>query len=156
MNKKILFIIFASIMACKVGLACSCVGTNTIKQELRKSNVVFVGRVLSHRTFIVVDSALPKGFTMKMAEYRILKSRIYKGEIKTDTISIITGIGGGDCGLEFIVGEEYIVYAKYLEQYFDSGNKIDKFLYTNICTRTTKTNNKELRKIRKLTAHSNK
>lgn len=49
------------------------------------------------------------------------------------TVEVVTGLGNGDCGFPFVVGERYLVYADE-----DGG-----LLYTNICYHTKRT---EMRK----------
>jgi hypothetical protein len=48
--------------------------------------------------------------------------------VKTAEIEVRTGMGGGDCGYNFKLGERYLVYAS-----FDAANG---FYGTSICTRT--------------------
>ena len=55
---------------------------------------------------------------------RVLAS--WKGA-RTDTLSLTTGAGGGDCGYEFIVGGVYLIYA-----HRDKNGG----LHTSICSRT--------------------
>ena len=50
---------------------------------------------------------------------------LFKGALSSE-VAVLTGIGRGDCGYQFQVGEKYLVYA-----YGKNG------LETNICTRTT-------------------
>jgi hypothetical protein len=53
-------------------------------------------------------------------------SRSYKG-VKGTMVTVTTGVGGGDCGFDFEIGRQYLVYA-YLD---DSGQ-----LSTGICSGT--------------------
>ena len=75
---------------------------------------------------------------------------IYKGKIKTKTVEIITGVGGGDCGYSFNIGQDYIIYSNYKTHYYKEGKKVQKYLYTNICTRTCKSNSNEINEINKI------
>lgn len=129
--------------------ACSCIGTNNVKQELKESDLVFSGKILSKNVFTVNDNNLPSGFDLKKAEYIVLISEIYKGHLTNDTLNVITGVGGGDCGLEFSVGVDYIIYAAYKNKYFERGQQIKRFVFTNICTRTKPIDKNEIRKIKR-------
>ncbi|MBW9234790.1 hypothetical protein JQK62_21625, partial [Leptospira santarosai] len=55
----------------------------------------------------------------------------WKG-VSESQVFIITGSGGGDCGYEFQVGQDYLVYATESTMY---GNQAE--LVTIICDRTT-------------------
>jgi hypothetical protein len=77
--------------------ACKC-AIHTLKEEVALSDHIFIGRVI-------------KRTESDKAYYFIIISEVFKGE-KTDTITIQTGFGGTDCGMEFIIGKEYLVYAK--------------------------------------------
>jgi hypothetical protein len=52
----------------------------------------------------------------------------YRGD-KQKPMRLSTGLGGGDCGFDFEVGKEYLVYA-----FKDETGELS----TNICTRTTR------------------
>ncbi len=144
---KPLIILYLCIIHTTSSKACSCVGLRSIKEEVRVSDVVFTGVVLSKRTFNVNDSISMGGFIIQNAEYSILVTKRLKGLIQKDTIKIITGIGGGDCGFPFLIGNEYIVYANFSTKYFQQGKKVDLFLTTNSCKRTKIKTKKEVRKI---------
>lgn len=80
--------------------ACSCVPYN-ITQEIENADMIFTGTVIRKpNTYPIYDS-------FKITE-------IFKGN-KTDSITIETGIGGGDCGMEFQIGQSYLVYSRNLE-----------------------------------------
>jgi len=77
---------------------------------------------------------------------------IYKGRITKDTLEIFTGMGGGDCGYGFVVGQEYIVYGSR-DAYFGSKRKNWPYTrarnryWTNICTRIVIKNEEEIAEI---------
>jgi hypothetical protein len=60
-----------------------------------------------------------------------------KGKLLRRQIAVITGVGHGDCGFRFAVGKEYIIYATWRTQFLNDEPTVRKFLYTDICTRTT-------------------
>jgi hypothetical protein len=153
MNKLIIGLILIVVNQPFNTKACSCIGENTVEKEVHKSDVVFTGKVLSKNVFTVNDNNLPTGLIVKKAEYTILVTKLYKGVLVSDTIKIITGVGSGDCGYEFLIGFEYIIYSVYSEKYFESGQKVDKFFHTDICSRTRRIEKKELRKIKRYSTH---
>lgn len=144
--------------------ACSCIGEYSVKSEIKSSDAVLVGTILGKTLITLTDSSLIKMFpkdtslgrgetkTIARYDFRILE--VYKGKISKDTISIYTGIGKGDCGIRFEVGDKYIIYAKK-ETYFGQQNNDFKYpkgknhLWTDICSRTTKFNEEEIAQIEK-------
>jgi hypothetical protein len=80
---------------------------------------------------------------MKKVEYVFLVLQKYKGQIKSDTLKLVNGIGIGDCGYNFTIGSDFIVYSVFLTKYFEMGKNVDKFLYTDICTRTRRIDKKD-------------
>lgn len=131
------------------GWACSCIGENSVKQELKKSDVVLLGKILSKDIIIINDDNLPVGFELRRVKYSILVEKAYKGQAVRDTVELITGVGNGDCGYKFQIDSVYIIYSKYSNKYFPGGSAIDPFLYTDVCTRTKPFDKRELREIRR-------
>ncbi len=147
-------------------LACTCIGQRTVKEEVKHSNAVVVGTILSKQLIVLTDSTMLKMFLndtlnrnlpiykMTIARYDILVHDIYKGKFTTDTLTIHTGLGGGDCGVDFEIGKKYIVYGEN-ETYFGQENKDFKFpkakntFWTYICLRTTEYNQGEIIEIKK-------
>jgi hypothetical protein len=104
--------------------ACSCYLPPTPQEALQNANVVFRGIVTKVEDVEDEESA----------DYRPIGKRIvfhvgtvWKGPHEKELI-ILTGSGGGDCGFEFVVAGDYLVYA-----YAD---KKAKGYYTDVCTRT--------------------
>lgn len=129
---------------------CSCIGENSIKNEIKNRDVVLIGKIISQEEYEEKDT-LYHNFIFKKIKFKIAVIEKLKGEIKTDTISIFTGLGRGDCGINFKIGEKYIIYANYDNEHFNIGKKVDKFLTTNICTRTKLFEKKEFKKIKRFT-----
>ena len=102
-------------------VACTCDlpwPKQTLKHQVsnarKDSRAVFSGRVLK------IDEA---GYMLKVT----LKVKTsWKGLLPTEVI-LLTGLGRGDCGYPFEVGQNYLVYAY--------GQDLDH-LGTNICQRT--------------------
>jgi hypothetical protein len=149
MSSKLLILFFLLAQRSN-SIACSCIGKRTVKAELIKSDAVFLGKVLSKKEFLVQDSSLPIGYKLHRAEFKILLLKEVKGDFTKDTVIVITGIGRGDCGIDFMIGKDYIIYSTYSTKYFGSGREVTPFLYTNICTRTIINNNKERKKLKQL------
>jgi hypothetical protein len=101
---------------------CSLPKPKSLKREVEKarkeSRSVFSGRVLE-------ISHDPQNF-YRTVKFKVEKS--WKGTLPEET-TVVTGLGGGDCGYRFEVGEKYLVYA-----YGSNENKLE----TNICQRTAK------------------
>ena len=135
-------------------LACSCIGQRTVKEAIKRADAVVVGTVLSVQCSVLTDWAMlemfPNDTTMQnspmskitIARYDILVHDIYKGKITSDTLAIYTGIGGGDCGISFEIGEKYIVYGEN-QTYLGQANngfefpKAKNTFWTYVCLRTT-------------------
>lgn len=133
---KKLYVLFLIIIQCYLCLACTCIGKKSVNEEFSKADVVFVGKILSRNNFLVEDSSLPIGYKMYKVRYKVLNVTLFKGNVKQDTIQIITGLGGGDCGVEFKIGCDYIIYSFFENKYFPQGKTVNKYLYTDICKRT--------------------
>ncbi|MCC9019919.1 hypothetical protein [Flavobacterium lipolyticum] len=117
-------------------LACSCIGKSMINSEIKKTDVLFLGKVLSKKIFSMKIEYLPEEFYPKKIEYKVLVTKKYKGNIITDTLKIVTGIGSGDCGFNFLIDHSYIIYGMYSEKRLESREKVNEFIETDICTRT--------------------
>ncbi len=147
-------------------LACSCIGERTVKEEIKHSDAVFVGKIVSKELVDVVDSMAINMFNSDtvsrkvypyktiIAKYELVVTSNYKGKITSDTVEIYTGLGGGDCGVRFEIGKEYIVYGEqdsYIghadsEWQYPTGSNL---YWTNTCSRTTVVNDEELNQIEK-------
>jgi hypothetical protein len=69
----------------------------TFSEEVFQADQIFIGTV-------------QKKTTAGRAYYLFSISQMFKGD-KADTLTIITGFGGPDCGMMFEVGKTYLVYA---------------------------------------------
>jgi len=100
--------------------ACSCAELPSALQELENSEAVFSGKV------VAINESRARS---KQVLFEVTNS--WKGAEKTQII-INTGLGGGDCGIDFVEGVEYLVYANESTMYGK------KSLVTIICDRTNK------------------
>ncbi|WP_010095530.1 hypothetical protein [Ornithinibacillus scapharcae] len=93
--------------------ACSCAELGPAQMEMERSTAMFKGEVLD-----IKDANHTRKVLIKVEE-------AWKG-VEESQVIVVTGLGGGDCGFEFQVGREYLVYA--------SG---EQSLSTNMCDRTS-------------------
>jgi len=105
--------------------ACSCLSSGPPCQSLFQVDAVFVGTVRSISPIDVSTNSPP--YTRHMRVVSLTMERAVRG-VQGTMAEVLTGNGGGDCGYEFKVGEQYVVYA-----YRASG---DSRLQTGICSRT--------------------
>lgn len=146
--------------------ACSCIGQRTVQEEVKHADAVIVGTIISKQIVTLADSTILKMFSndttmrnspmskMTIARYDLLVQDIYKGKITNDTLTIYTGLGGGDCGIRFEIGKKYIVYGEN-ETYFGQVNndfnfpKAKNTFWTYNCLRTTSYFQDEIKEIEK-------
>ncbi len=91
--------------------ACSCVQTATVThpcQTHQEESVVFLGRAIEEP----VVRRLEDGFHDRI--YRFAVEEAFAG-VTGSTVEIVTGMGNGDCGLDFEVGRLTFVDAWYDE-----------------------------------------
>ena len=98
--------------------ACTCLGrtpvqsVETARQALRGSGAVFVARVehvdVRVRLIPRPDSGRPP-LRWREAVVRLRVERRFKGQ-RSDTLTVLSGLGGGDCGVGFATGRRYLVY----------------------------------------------
>ena len=125
-NVILLICLLVSIMTISIpsnAYACSCVEPKSVQDELSRSEAVFSGRVIE------VKEERTNRYLSNAVLFEI--SEIWKGGSESQII-IRTGSGGGDCGIQFKEGEDYLVYAKSSSMYGDREE-----LVTIICDRTS-------------------
>jgi hypothetical protein len=83
--------------------ACKCAPPLSVSQSIKRSTMVFRGKVLA-----VATLKNDKGYNYRQVKF-VLK-RVWKGPTQP-YVSLTTGIGDGDCGYDFVKGQEYLVYA---------------------------------------------
>jgi len=102
--------------------ACSCAELPSVKDEFERSKAVFSGKVVA-----IKEKRSFTGYTTQSVLFDVTST--WKGVDQSQMI-ITTGQGGGDCGIDFTEGEEYLVYAN------DSNMYGAESLVTIICDRT--------------------
>lgn len=136
--KKYLVIICCLLINNEI-LACVCVERSTLAKDIRKTDAIITGEILSKEIFTKEDHKIT-GLNMTYIKYNLKVIAIHKGRIINKILTIATS--QGDCGYDFEKGKTYIIYAGYHKE-----NSQDKFLYTGICTRTEKYSLKAFNKI---------
>lgn len=106
---------------CETGF-CSCVGPQDVPSAVEGAQAVFTGKVLAVRDTTVGTSH--GSWTQRVVTLRV--DRTWKG-VESETVVVMTGWGGGDCGFPFERGESYLVYAD---------GPPGELLRTGICGRT--------------------
>ena len=102
--------------------ACSCLEPGPPSEEMEKADAVFMGRVVSVSIVAEVRGDVTHVDSV-ITEFDV--KTVWKGPVSQTTYIN----SGGPCGIGFIEGVEYIVYA-YHSDYRDG-------LGTGLCTRTT-------------------
>ena len=100
--------------------ACSCAPQSAPEEALQQADVVFRGTAVRVENAAQDVGDLPRG---RRVAFRT--NVVWKGPHEEEFV-IRTGMGGGDCGFEFVVGTEYLVYATQTPEGY----------YTGLCTRT--------------------
>lgn len=117
-----LFVVFALAGLCSAeALGCDCAANPPPCEAFWHADAVFAGTVVGSRTINVKDGE----FTFPMRLVRLTVEQPLRG-MKSTEVEVRTGMGGGDCGYEFRLGQRYLVYAHWQ----------DEQLTTSICTRT--------------------
>lgn len=141
--------------------ACSCIGDISVKDEIKKSDAVFVGTIFNREEIKIYDTLSSNRtiFRIEM-KYAMSIETVYKGKHISDTTFIFTGSGGGDCGFNFKIGSKYIVYAlnHKVEGRYNGQLYIDQksAFYTTICKRTKLFDTTEIKEIEKHLKKQNK
>ena len=89
--------------------ACSIAELPSVEEQFKLSKAVFSGEVVD-----IKEKKSLKGYTSKSVLFEVTNT--WKG-VEQSQIIITTGQGGGDCGYNFIKGNEYLVYANESTMY---------------------------------------
>ncbi len=150
--KKIIACLFFVLSPFFMGLfACNCNAGGSLETSVKSADVIVKAKIISISysdrldTLNVVPEGDPKNVFSKywrfqVKIYRAVVMKNYKGEISSDTISIVTGINGAACGIGMGINREYLVYG-FKKDYlgFSSVQRRatdDRLIWTNNCTRT--------------------
>lgn len=144
--------------------ACSCIGEQTISEEFKHSDLVVSAKIISRQKIKIwsdtsfvkwnykpgVDTVTFEKYRFEeeiygfhQLEYTLVVESAFKGAKSGDTLKIRTGFGHGDCGFEFQVGKQYLIYAisehsvKYSQEKLGRSKKELKGIFnTDRCRRT--------------------
>src|SRR5438093_2009502 len=119
--------IFMTMLTTESVFGCSCGGGGTPCQGFGGASAVFVGTAIAVKTAERNPAAKPSEVDWAPRTFKFLVEQPYLG-VEGAEVEVATGMGGGDCGYGFKLGERYLVYA-----YRSSQNNR---LATGICTRT--------------------
>lgn len=134
--------------------ACSCQSI-TVKQAYDNAHLVFSGKVMNvgyvvdpQKTFDkpVAQMSVQEKYENGIFEQEVtlkIRCKTLKGTVEDKLVKVRTGIGGGDCGVFFKEGEQYIVYA------FED-EKGQPFYRTTTCATTKAYDKQEYRALKKL------
>ena len=134
--------------------ACNCYNDGTIKANVKTADVVLKVHILKLKITRNLDSidVTVEGDTAKsnvkpwkspVKVYKAIVMKSYKGQMATDTISIITGINGAECGVSLKENETYLLYGTF-DDYKNVISNIRRYsvnkesIWTNNCPRTLK------------------
>ena len=119
---RTLIIAIAILLTTTAALACSCADMGAgVCQTYWVTPAVFSGRVVQVED--VKRTAEEGYFLKKKVRFAVIDA--FRG-VTGETVEVLTGSGGGDCGYNFEVNESYLVYA------WNNGGKLS----TGICSRT--------------------
>lgn len=155
---EILLIILSIFQLKTASPQCTCLPV-TVEQNVRKSTLIFTGKVIKVDTIAIYEDGLPD-LAYRGGHLAVVKIiSILKGNYNNDTINIMTGVGHGDCGFNFKPEVDYIIYSKERNyEQIDSTNYETQNIYkrtrsyysTTICDRTSIDIKNEEREILKL------
>ena len=126
-------LVLALLSLSKNALACVCDLTRPPCEAYWQAEAVFIGTP-KELYWIEFEDKLPElVIKRKQPVFHFSVDQAFRG-VNGTQVAALTGIGGGDCGYGFKIGEQYLVYA-----YRDGQKK--EMLATSICTRTRSVRN---------------
>lgn len=125
----IVFVLITASFTSRPGYACKC-STPPPDVAFSRSDIVFEGRVKSVWPVLVPSLYVETAFIQQTYKFQVF--RIWKGEIKGDSVVIITQ--GSNCDFHFKPGLTYLVFTGY-DHFFPER------MTATICSRTTESRN---------------
>lgn len=141
---------------------CCCPEHLLVDMEVEEADAVVVGIALSEDLLIIPDSAVHKMFpddsvqsallseTNIIRRYDLLVEKVYKGEIRKDTVIIYSGFTEEYGAFEFEVGKKYIVYGEKNAHLGSITRKGESIFWTHQCRRTRLYNMDEIGELEQL------
>ena len=103
--------------------ACDCVASGPPCEAFWTADAVFAATVRS-KSIITIDSEVNRN--EQQVAVKLLVEDVFRGGLGGNDVEVLTGMGGGDCGYNFVKGQRYLVYA----------HERRGRLYATICSRT--------------------
>ncbi len=130
--------------------ACGCIGNSAIEAQYKGSEHILEGELISISLRRVPEPIdLKDSFSVHVYSFRV--DTVYKSNTinAKDTIEIVTGVGGGDCGFLMELGKRYMLYDSRMP-HFLKGKVPSKLtqMYTNLCARSKETTESEIVELR--------
>src|SRR5260370_347920 len=119
--------LFMAMLTTESVLGCSCMSGGTPCHAFGGASAVFVGTAITVKTAERNPATKPSEVDWTPRTFKFSVEQAYLG-VEGAEVEVATGMGGGDCGYGFKLGERYLVYA------YRSGD--NNRLATGICTRT--------------------
>lgn len=110
MKKLLIFVASFVILAVpRISQSCSCAEDPVdLMTSYNQASVVFFGRCVAGR--ILAKSAHEERGSGEVKNFTFRVEQSFKGPLRDVTI-IETGMGDGDCGYPFMIGERYLIFA---------------------------------------------
>jgi hypothetical protein len=142
MKNRRLFIFLFVILGFNSCFSCTCIGPHRAKSMREVAEwyatqpdvaLVFEGRVVKQEVLSESLGGPPTAMSMTVSgKHRVVEfdvSRVFRGPNQAH-LSVVTGLGTGDCGYVFRPGESYLVYAS---------SRPGGIWFTSICSGTSAT-----------------
>ena len=130
-------------------VGCSCIGSEDVKEARKRADLVVVGTIIDEEIVEVVDLGNLTHFPIQLKRYTVEVDQVFKGKRSTEKLTIVSGLGGDDCGVRFEVGQQYVIYAErdgHTRLHRHNRWLVVKGVYwTDICTRTRAFEESEVR-----------
>lgn len=91
-------------------LACSCAMPGTVQEEYKKFDFIFFGEAITRQSNKIAQLFKLSNVNEPYVTTFDVRA-VYKGKVH-ETTYIYSGMGGGDCGIEFQAGTDYVVFAR--------------------------------------------
>jgi hypothetical protein len=149
--KFFFFFLFSFVLSNTALFACNCNPGGTVSDNVGSSDLIIRAKVLSVTYTDQLDTmgamilgdprnVFSKYWKFYVKVYKVQVKEVYKGYTAIDTISIVTGMNGASCGIDFTEGGEYIIYCFEKDyQGFSNIQRVStngKLFWTNKCTRS--------------------
>lgn len=110
-----------------------------IRDHYQASGLVFSGKVIAEETIYLNDLIQPaySTFPEQIRQYTFEVQKVFKGRKISSQVYIYSGLGGGDCGFPFEIGQRYFVFAYQQSNWVRKGPTLPNHWYTDICSGTT-------------------